>query len=302
MNPCILITSHLNSQHKTDIALKFIEFLKTKSLPIVVAGNFPIPIEVQKEVNHSLFINENPMVNRISYAWKHLPSNAFGEGLRGITSNVDYGYAHLHQTLSGFKLCQSLGYDYVYHLNYDASLTDEEYDKMLNTTKDYVPMIFPWGEGAISTACYGFKTTDYIEALKPRMHYYANCNPPLPPNWFCETFFKWVLEDSGIIEGVGMSEVQIKLVESGTETKTPLGTFSFYHNIPTDSYLVFGASSTPVLRFKVAGKIIVAEPIGDMCFQLPSIEGDYYLETEQDSIYMFSNNPQYRGSHYVATS
>ena len=173
---------------------------------------------------------------------------------------------------------------------------------MLNTTKDYVPMIFPWGEGAISTACYGFKTTDYIEALKPRMHYYANCNPPLPPNWFCETFFKWVLEDSGIIEGVGMSEVQIKLVESGTETKTPLGTFSFYHNIPTDSYLVFGASSTPVLRFKVAGKIIVAEPIGDMCFQLPSIEGDYYLETEQDSIYMFSNNPQYRGSHYVATS
>jgi len=299
MNSCILITSHLNSSHKIEIALNLIQSLKDKSLPIVVVGNFPIPTEVQKEVTHSLFVNENPMVNRISFAWKHLPPNALGENLRGITSNTDYGYAHLHQTLKGYKLCQSLGYDYVYHLNYDASITDEEYNKMITTTQEYTPMVFPWGDDAISTACYGFKTTDYIDALEPRMHYYANCNPPRPSGWFCETFFKWVLDDSGIIEGVDMSGVKIELVESGTEVKTPLGTFSFYYNHLTHSYLVFGNSSSTPLVFKVNDQILTAKDIGHHCYELDSIDGEYHLKVDDTFIYTFNNTPEYRGSSFI---
>lgn len=302
MNPCILITSHLNSPEKRNLALENLKFFQNKSLPIVLAGNFPLAPELQKEADYTLFINSNPILGRISYAWKMLPPNTFGENLKGIISSQDYGYAHLDQTLKGFKFCQSLGFDYVYHFNYDTFIDDQEYDRMLSSTQKYTPMIFPWGDNAISTATYGFKTSDFIKALEPRMHYYANCNPPLPPNWFCEVFFKWVLEDSQIIQNVDLSSIKVELKASNTQVVTSLGTFSFYYNPPTNSYLVLGDSTSSFLSFRVNDQYIVAESIGKNCFELASIEGEYYLETSEGLVYMFTNTPEYRSYNYVQTT
>ena len=109
MNSCILITSHLSNQHKIDTILKNIESLQDKNLPIVIVGNHPIPVEVQQKASHSMFVNYNPIVNRTSIAYYAFPPTSIGNNLRAINSTPDYGYAHLHQTLEGFKLCDSLG-------------------------------------------------------------------------------------------------------------------------------------------------------------------------------------------------
>ena len=304
MNSCILLTSPLNSQYKIDVILKNISYLKSKGLPIVVVGNYPVPKEVQREVNYSFFVNNNPIVNRISYAWKFLPPTSIGDKFKVINSSQDYGYAHLHQTLEGFKICESLGYDYVYHLNYDATIEDEEFSKLLTTSQNYTPVYFSWGEDAISTACYAFKTKDYIQALEPRMHFYANLNPPLPPNWYCEVFFKWILEDSGIIQDIPLSEVQVKLEISGTEFESPLGKFGAYYYSDLDSYLLYFPYNLPseLPTFKANETFITAQDLGNNCLLIPNVEGEYHM-TNFDSDYMiFESNDHYRAHNYVAES
>ena len=53
-NNCILITSHLNSKHKIDVALEQLNLIKSVSnLPIIFSSNYPIPKDIQKISNYS---------------------------------------------------------------------------------------------------------------------------------------------------------------------------------------------------------------------------------------------------------
>lgn len=194
MNTCILITSHLNTSNKIKVALDLLAFLKDKNLPIIFVGNSPIPIEVQSQADYALNIKENPKINRIVY-------------FNG-KSTPDYGYAHLHQIGKGFTLCQSLGFEYIHHLNYDIVFEEKEFGSLVKKGKEGKSIVYPWGpSNGFATNCFSFKTKDYLNSVEKNLHFYQNGNPPgIDPSWFCEIFFKWVLEYSGtklsIIENI----------------------------------------------------------------------------------------------------
>ena len=46
--------------------------------------------------------------------------------------NPDHGVAHINQMLKGMKLCKSLGYKKVFHLNYDVFFTEENLNKFIS--------------------------------------------------------------------------------------------------------------------------------------------------------------------------
>lgn len=186
MNTCILITSHLNTPDKIKVALDLLAFLKNKNLPIIFVGNFPLPTEIQSQVDYTLYIKENPKANRVIY-------------FNG-KSTPDYGYAHLHQIGKGFKLCQSLGFDYIHHLNYDVVFEEKDFNNLMEKGKEGKPIVYGWGpSNGFATNCFSFKIEDYLSSIEKNLHFYQNGNPPgIDPSWFCEIFFKWALEYSNM--------------------------------------------------------------------------------------------------------
>lgn len=186
MNSCILITSHLNNSGKVEVAHNLVDFLQDKKLPIIFVGNFPISTEIQSQADYTLYIKENPKINRVIY-------------FNG-KSSPDYGYAHLHQIGKGFMLCQSLGFEYVHHLNYDVMFEESDFNNLIEKGKEGEPVVYDWGpSNGFATNCFSFKTKDYLSSVEKNLHFYQNGNPPnIDSSWFCEIFFKWALEYSGI--------------------------------------------------------------------------------------------------------
>jgi len=199
MSPCILVTSHINNSEKIKVAHKLIDFLQDKKLPVIFAGNFPIPIEIQQKVDYTLNIKENPLPNRWALFWNQvLTSMGWGENTYMEYKSWDYGYAHLHQICKGVKLCQSLGYDYVYHLNYDIEFTEENFNKFINRGKKGNPLFFPWGgKDNFATNIFALPCNLYVNSIEPTLHLYQEGtfeDPDLKKGWFCESFFKWAIE------------------------------------------------------------------------------------------------------------
>jgi hypothetical protein len=189
---CILITSHLNNDKKIQVAIDLLNFLKENmNLSIVFVGNHSITKEVQEKTDYTLFENKNPftITGRLL---------CFGG-----KCNPDHGYAHLSQILTGFKFCRGLGYEYIYHFNYDVVIEKLELDRLIEMSKSENFLYSRWGNNGISSAFFSIKTNELIEALEPNLHYYYNENPPgITPDWFCETFFKWSFLKSGLYKSL----------------------------------------------------------------------------------------------------
>lgn len=184
---CILISSHLNDSYKEQVALNLINSLQGKDLPIIFVGNYVIPPSIQKKSDWSLYIKENPttLFNRV------MVSNG--------KVAIDYGYAHLHQIGKGCLLAKSLGFNYVHHLNYDVIFEEEEFTKLIQKGKNNNPIVYEWGEFGLATNAFSIKIQDYLDSVEHNLHFYKNENPPNIVNgWFCEVFFKWVLNYNNI--------------------------------------------------------------------------------------------------------
>lgn len=210
---CVLITSHLNTNEKINVALNTVNFLKEKNIPIIFVGNYQIPEEIQKNCDWVLFTKENPTVNRRMNYWYITPKiDKFGRQLKVNYIHNDYGYAHLLQIYRGFKLAKSLDYDYVIYINYDVVLTDEIWNTFEKITQDESNLVHgrytytKYRERIIinneyETLLFCFKTNDLIHVLDKSLDFYKNSNPPEQPeswNWVCETFFKWMIDRSNI--------------------------------------------------------------------------------------------------------
>lgn len=200
MNKCVLITSHLNLSEKCDAAHRLLDFLNDKGLPIIFAGNYFIPEEIQKKCDWVLYTKENPNVERFVILWKILSSiDIFDKNLKCNVIVRDHGYAHLMQIYRGFNLAKSLGFDYVIHLNYDIELVDDSWSKLISLIESNKNLVRPWSENCFATNFFYFSSDDYIKIMKENLDFYKNLNPPgLNENWICETFFHWVVRNSGI--------------------------------------------------------------------------------------------------------
>lgn len=181
MNSCILITSHLNTPEKVEIADNLIKDLKQKTeLPIILVGNYPLSLSLQHKVNYSLYTDYNPTAKNPRYiVWQG-------------RSSLDYGYAHFTQILTAMKFIQNLGFEYAHHFNYDVVLEEGEFDRLIEKGSNGDFLYYAWGNDGISTSFFSIKPKEFINTIEPNLHYYDNGNPPgIRDNWFAEVFFEW---------------------------------------------------------------------------------------------------------------
>lgn len=210
---CVLISSHLNTNEKINIALNTVNFLKEKNIPVIFTGNYYIPEEIQKNCDWSFYTKENPTINRGMNSWYTTPNvETFGRKLKVNYISHDYGYAHLLQIYRGFNLAKSLNYDYVIYLNYDIILTEENWNTIEKLTEDNRNLVHgrysytEHGEtiiidNEVEAHIFCFKTDDLIHVLGQNLEFYKNSNQQDQPevfDWVCETFFKWMVDRSNV--------------------------------------------------------------------------------------------------------
>jgi len=280
MKSCILITSHLNNQVKIDAALRLINSLSDKNLPIIFAGNCSIPQEIQEKVDWVLYTKENPLVNRNIYGWSLLPDFGFGDGYYKYSMSPDYGYAHLLQAYRGFKLAESLGYEHVIHLNYDAQITLENWEKLIIQIQESPNIVFSW-KTEYATNVYTFLVKDFIQIADKNFTYYVNNNPPdiHRQDWFCEAFFRWMVENSKIQYHFNKDIIINSSVSSGT-MYWDYGILDIAYFKEENLWLLITPEvphTVQSLEFEVGGQILKAERIKNQYFSLPHIEGKYYF-------------------------
>jgi len=191
MKSCILFTSHLNTPEKIDTAHMAVSNIKKETdLPIIFTGNYPIPISIQQQVNYSLYTDKNPIAKKPRIV------------SCGDAHTIDYGFANFTQILLGMEFCKSLGFDYAHQLNYDVFLEDGEYDRLIEKSKNGDFLYYPWGDDGWNGICVEFfsiKTQEYIDIIKPVLHYYDNNNPPgIREDWHGEWFFEWACKFSNL--------------------------------------------------------------------------------------------------------
>ena len=283
MNSCILITSHLNNQVKVNAALKLVDSLLNKNLPIIFTGNYPIPQEIQEKVDWVLYTKENPLVNRNIYGWNLLPNLGLGDNLYKYNMSPDYGYAHLLQAYRGFKLADSLGYEHVIHLNYDIEITPENWEKLTTQIQKSPNIIFSWKK-EYATNIYTFLIKDFIQIADKNFTYYVNNNPPNihRQDWFCESFFRWMVENSEVLYHINKDITSNSYCSSST-MYWDYGTLDIAFFEEKNLWLLITSNIPPEiqsLEFEVEGQILKAELIKNQYFSLPHVEGKYYFNNK----------------------
>lgn len=305
MKNCILITSHLNEPYKEQVALELLDFLSDKNLPIIFVGNYPLSQKIQSKSDYTLNIKENPRGTRFTHAWYQIPSNVLDMDCKLVKVTSDYGLAHLHQTLIGFKFCKSIGYDYVYHLNYDMDLQPEFFNKFIHKGKLGKPLFFNWGrEENIATNIYALKSEDYINALEPKLNLYKNKSADLdqilPKDWFAETFFRWVMENFYQKEFTITTDIEFtsKVSFNYGDIDSPLGIIRIF-SLSDSQYIIWLVNHPQDITsntFLVNGKELV--PISTPhpnFFLLDKHKGEYYIGDD----FIFNSTPDLLYHTYV---
>jgi len=309
MSPCILVTSHINNSEKIKIAHKLVDFLQDKKLPVIFAGNFPIPIEIQQKVDYTLNIKENPRPNRYAVFWELVdPKIEWGENLYAEFVEWDYGYAHLHQILKAIKLCQSLGYDYVYHLNYDIELSEENFYKFINRGEKGDPLFFPWGEGEdynFATNIFALPCNTYVNSIEPVLNLYKEGtvnDPNLKEGWFCESFFKWAIEKYSNQKFPHTQDIPFSGVYKSFNGKYTLGQslVNIYFYSEKNSYLIWPKEGTfpdPCSLEHEDGSIhpLKPTPVSYIFILNSNKEGNYYYKEDL----VFTNNIEFRRTNCI---
>lgn len=297
MKSCILITSHLNDSHKEQVSLELLNSLKDKNLPIIFVGNYPITPEIQEKSDYTLNIKENPRGLRFTVAWYQIPPSVLNMECRLNKSTPDYGFAHLHQTLIGFKFCESMGYDYVYHLNYDMDLSSESFLQFINRGKLGEPLFFRWGrEENIATNIYAIKSKEYIAALEPKMYLYQQnasyLDQILSHDWFAETFFKWVMEDYYKEKFKVTTDIKFtgKISHNYGDINSPLGIIRIF-SLNKSQYIIWllnNFQDISTIKLSAGGNEFSPIPTGHPHFFLiEKHKGKYYKGDE----FVFNSTP-----------
>lgn len=200
MKSVILITSHLNNEQKTEVAKQQIETLKKKTnLNIIHVSNFPLSKEIQVLSDYAA-IKKNEISNRFSLVWNIINIGEKYQNYKLVRLFNDYGYSHLDLMLFGFKLCQSLNFEYVYHINYDCLFNDENLKKFINNGLEGLNKFYKYkyvnNDLRITTQVFSIRTQDFIHAIQPKLDLYKNSKEEsclfLKKGWMCEEFFEWV--------------------------------------------------------------------------------------------------------------
>lgn len=198
MKSVILITSHLNNSEKIETIKKHVnEIKKFTNLPIVHASNFYVNEDVQELFDYTI-IKKNEKSNRYGMAWSIVNIQNTKYKLTKLSS--DHGFSHVDLMLYGFKMCKLLNFDYVYHLNYDIELNEEEFKKFINNGLDKNEKFYVYNlinnNIRITTTIFSIKVNDFINAVESKLEIYRkglnNNLFGLKKGWLSEEFFEWI--------------------------------------------------------------------------------------------------------------
>jgi len=289
INKCVVITSHVNNKMKVECALNLIKFLKGKDIPIVFVGNYYIPVEIQKECDWVLYTKENPKLNRYLNVWRDISNlEKYGRTLRFIQTYVEWGYAHLLQVYRGFKFIESLGYNYGIHFNYDVEMNDERWDQILSKVELGDNLVTAWSGNAFATNLFCMNVGDLIPAMETNLNYYRDRNPPdIDPDWYCETFFKWMIMKSEIPHKIMEASLNVSSIftDHSKLYGNDFGFNAYLYQNQNDLILEFERHNISVddLVFHLAdGSVLTMEKTNiNNLFILPLVaDSDYYIDNE----------------------
>jgi len=199
-NSVIVITSHLNSEEKVDVINKQIDKLKKYTdIPLLHASNFLVKENIQEKFDYTV-IKKNELSNRYSISWQIINEGDKYKNYKLLKKVHDHGYSHLDLMLYAFKICKSLNFDYVYHINYDCLFDEDNFKKFINNGLDKKQKFYKYklinNDIRITTQVFSIKTNEFISALEPKLNLYKNgidkTNFNLKEGWLCEEFFEWV--------------------------------------------------------------------------------------------------------------
>lgn len=194
MKKCILITSHLNNERKINAAKSLLTYLSDKGMTIILIGNHAIPYEFQDMCSWVIYGDENPKFNRYYTAHSFIWFEKYNKTLKLSVNVDDHGFAHLLLMYRGFKFANDLGFDYVYHLNYDVKFMEDGWRILNDMIGDNNNVVKSWRNDQ-----FGYETNFFCINLKEIISCFDNhLNEYLMNQYMCEPHFKIMLMKSNI--------------------------------------------------------------------------------------------------------
>lgn len=317
---CFLITSHLSHNKLINVASEQLDLLNRIGLPIIFVGNYPIPKDIQLKTHYTLYDKDNPTIDRILLLWDSFSTDPIlGKDIMAYRTNTDHGVAHLTQMLTGMKFCNALGYDKVFHLNYDVSFTPDNLNKFISIgdCKKNIFIDF-YGEQdgdtmvedslGIKTTIFMINPNDFINIIEKNLHLYANNSTICRENnWIAEYFFRWCVDNSNI-DFESSLDINIHCERSGIsdelDTEYNLAT---YYIRRLDKIFIWDKKFkySQNLKFKVNDVEIIADKLpSNYGFIVDSLDGEYYLfdDNKGEYIFGFNNDNNFRSTRYVESN
>lgn len=303
MNPCILITSHLNNGRKREVCKELLGFLKQFNLPIIHLGNYSIPEDLQAQTDYTIFMEDNPKIDRTINVWRSLPEDiGLGPNLKGWTIVPDHGAAHTLSHLRGFLFASSLGYDYVYAINYDVKIAKLDMLEMIKQSTNYKPTCFidkhiANPEEGMSMNLFSISTNEYIEMCQSHLPYYLENN--LPSNdFYPEKFTRWMWDNANITDKA-FTDLKFDHTESNFTTKGLYGEcLPYFYKNQIILFFTEKQNSTPVI--KVNDNLISVKSLNDQFYTIENIEGEHFIKNNYGEFELrFNNTQDFRNNNYI---
>lgn len=303
MNPCILITSHLNNERKREVCERLIDYLKKFNLPIIHLGNYTIPEVLQSKTDYTIFMKDNPKIDRTINVWRSIPESlGLGSNLKGWTIVPDHGAAHTLSHLRGFLFASSVGYDYVYVINYDVKITEVDMIEMINQSKNYRPTCFidkhvDNPEDGMSMNMFSISTSEYIKMCKKYLPLYLNNK--LPSNdFYPEKFTRWMWDNENLTDKA-FTDLKFDHTESNFTTKGSYGECLPYY-YKDKIILLFTEKQDSIPIIKVNSNIINVKSLSNQFYIIKNIEGEHYIKNNYGEFELrFNNTTEFRKNNYI---
>jgi len=180
MQECFLITTYCDTEEKSDVLRDTIKSLDKSNLKMCVHAHYPLPVDIQKNVDYYIYDSSNPI---IPFGTRSI---IVCRKMNNYQMNIlkrDYGYTVVSQWRQGLLFLDKLGYDKVHVLNYDTIVTDNLIE---NTKNNYSATFYLKNTEEINLLFGTICPSDYLDVIKSMtMEDYIFMNE----YWYAEKYF-----------------------------------------------------------------------------------------------------------------
>lgn len=121
MRECFVITSYCDTDEKLNILKSTIKNIKEFGVDVLIHAHYPLPIEIQNDVNY--YINSENFIDRSRALFFWIKKNNY----KIYNYYLDFSYSVIKQYRESVSYLISLEYDVLHFLNYDSYITQDLY-------------------------------------------------------------------------------------------------------------------------------------------------------------------------------